>query len=998
MKSSRSVVVFLALFIAWAAVAAAQETVRNGGFEVADVAESGWTWWSRDDMGSARIVDGERDGGRCAYLEYDGSKDWAFFCPTRVPVGDCRVWTASAWLRCEDTQEAGLAVVGLRDGKTVDWSLAQARLSGTQDWQRVFAVTALRGTCDTIYVRLVGRGKTRVWVDDVALEQGDHAPKLPPKPKVEGWGSTRVEERMDRGVVAMRRPDGSVYVGWRLLKDDPADVAFNVYRVGGAEPVKLSPEPIRATTDIVDTDAPVGTPVYHVRPVVGGNEGEPSAAAKASADPRPYVGFRLEGDHTFQKAGIADLNADGAYDFVIKQPGSNIDPWHKYWKRSEGPYTLEAYMSDGTFLWRRSLGWAIEQGIWYSPYLVYDFDGDGKAEVAVKTGEGDPRDEDGRVRTGPEYVSILDGMTGEEVTRADWPDREGFTGEWWYNFASRNQLGVAYLDGRTPCLLVARGTYNIMKLDAYQYRDKKLELLWQWTSREESALYHGQGAHFMHCADVDDDGRDEVVLGSCVIDDNGNGLWSTGLRHADHCYLGDIDPARPGLEIYYGIEPGRAQNAVCLVDARTGEIIWGIDERTEHVHASGLCADIIAEYPGRECYSGESQKPARWLHSATGELLADETKWDVGLSPRAVHWDADLQRELLIKGRILDYGSDTPHTEGIEGGNPAWADVLGDWREEIITSVAGELRVYTTTIPANDRRVCLMQDPIHRIDVAHLAMGYGQPPMTTECLSAPLHEPVVREDALVLPDTRPNLVGPVVHGRGEYVPFRPEDYKDESMTVSTKTYRHGEAEIRLMQVRHDSSSGSEPFYCCRAWFTVEMNGTPAHSAYWSDMEPIGASYGLFLPKRQPSPEYFAMVKWGDYDNHVFLTSRKGEVVDLKGGYFFVSQDGRYLFSDHIDVAYGFAVFDLERGVPIFSSTDTSDICQWYRTDKGEYFFTSERSLTTGDWAEDRRTVYRFNLTERRLVTEEADEETFARAKQVAYDFDPSDYPDCSCEE
>ena len=130
-----------------------------------------------------------------------------------------------------------------------------------------------------------------------------------------------------------------------------------------------------------------------------------------------------------------------------------------------------------------------------------------------------------------------------------------------------------------------------------------------------------------------------------------------------------------------------------------------------------------------ECYCGELDEPGRWLHSARGELLADETAWDVGLSPRAVHWDADPQRELIHKGRIRDYDGDTD-LGSIQGRQIAWADILGDWREEIVTTVAGELRIYTTTIPASDRRACLMQDRLYRADVAHLAMGYAQPPMS----------------------------------------------------------------------------------------------------------------------------------------------------------------------------------------------------------------------------------------------------------------------------
>ncbi len=135
-----------------------------------------------------------------------------------------------------------------------------------------------------------------------------------------------------------------------------------------------------------------------------------------------------------------------------------------------------------------------------------------------------------------------------------------------------------------------------------------------------------------------------------------------------------------------------------------------------------------------ECYSGESDLPKRWLHSSNGTLIANESNLNIGLSPTAVYWDADLQRELLYGGRIRDYGTDHIHLSDINGYEVAWADILGDWREEVIVSVAGEIRIYTTTISAEDRRVCLMQDPIYRLDVAHNSMGYSQVPMTSYCL------------------------------------------------------------------------------------------------------------------------------------------------------------------------------------------------------------------------------------------------------------------------
>jgi ABC-type sugar transport system ATPase subunit len=438
---------------------------------------------------------------------------------------------------------------------------------------------------------------------------------------------------------------------------------------------------------------------------------------------------RSEKEKAFEclkQVGIADLDGDGCYDFVIKQPRDNIDPYEKYWKPSPNTYKLEAYRHDGRFLWRHDLGWAIEQGIWYSPYVVYDLDGDGRAEVAVKTGQGDPRDADGRVQTGPEYLSILDGRTGEPMVRVDWPSRANFPS---YNYASRNQLGVAYLDGKTPALLVARGTYNYMVLIAYQFKDGKLRELWRWDNKDAPKTFWGQGAHWMHSGDVDADGRDEVALGSVMIDDHGKPLWTTGLGHPDHFYLGDLDPQRPGLEIYFGIEPRRKENAMCMVDACTGKILWGHQEATQHIHSSGLCSDIDPQHPGSECYSGERDfKDKRWLRDCKGHVIATNDLG--GLAPRAAYWDADPQRELVTGGRITKYQGQTLRPR-IEGDVIAVVDLLGDWREEIITSVAGQLRIYMTTIPAADRRTCLMEDPIYRTDVTHAAMGYYQVPMTS---------------------------------------------------------------------------------------------------------------------------------------------------------------------------------------------------------------------------------------------------------------------------
>lgn len=548
---------------------------------------------------------------------------------------------------------------------------------------------------------------------------------------------SRSAERLDRGLVVRPTDKGKIYLTWRLLESDPPAVGFHVYcRSGQGEPQRLTTQPIVKTTDfLTDSSDPKQPCSYFVRPVVNGEEGTPSTEVGGPNpdEPQPYRAIPLQGPYTFQKVGIGDLDGDGRLDYVLKQPADNIDPYEQYWKPSPDTYKLEAYTHEGKFLWRYDLGWAIERGIWYSPYVVFDLDGDGRAEVAVKTGPGDPRDPDGRVTKGPEYLTILDGQTGKLLAQTDWPSREGFgEGLRGYNLASRNQLGVAYLDGRGPSLIVARGTYSLMKVVAYDFRDGKLQQRWQWDNTGLPRVWQGQGAHWMHCADIDADGRDEVLLGSSVLDDDGKPLWTTGLGHPDHFYLGDIDPTHPGLEIYYGIETRQKErNGMCLVEAATGKILWGHEGPTRHVHGCGMCSDIDARHPGSECYSGDTdakkQFDRAWLRSAQGKLLSEENLG--GFGARTVSWDADPQRELIRGNRIVKYPDLKKELTRIEGSLVAVADVLGDWREEIITSVPGQMRIYITSTLAQDRRVCLLRDPIYRIDVAHAAMGYYQVPM-----------------------------------------------------------------------------------------------------------------------------------------------------------------------------------------------------------------------------------------------------------------------------
>ncbi len=601
-----------------------------------------------------------------------------------------------------------------------------------QDW--------LRTTGGVVIERYPAtNGVVQFWVDDRFADASNPGPAYydtitlvrvptpPPPVRVEGWAKERPREPFGRGFIAVRSASG-IHVSWRLLPTDPADAAFEVDRADSAGEFRcVTPAPVRHTTDWMDVGAPDSGPVRYRLRLAGSDRVLDETQLAANAARNVALSIPLAASNTvFGRCAVADLDGDGRFDYVIKTPAASIDPAEAYWKPSPATYRLEAYLSSGQHLWSHDLGWSIEQGIWYSPFVAYDLDGDGRAEVALKAGEGDPRGPDGRVRTGPEWLVVLDGRTGRERARAPWPDRSGFGDDLrGYNHASRNQLAIAYLDGRTPCVIALRGTYTVMKAEAYDFDGHRLRRLWTYNSDQHGQRYRGQGAHSTRSFDVDGDGRDEVILGSVVLDDTGVPLWCTRLGHPDAFYLGDLWPARPGLEIFYVIETRQPRNGLCMVDAATGRILWGLDHPTRHVHSIGLGADVEARWPGAEGYGADSvdHKPTgdRWFFAADGTLLS--TNLNLGFGKHPIWWDADLQRELIVRNRVEDHEG-TAHTVRWAGSAVLVADVVGDWREEIIVSEPGWLRVYATDVPAFDRRPALMQNPLYRLDVAMASMGY----------------------------------------------------------------------------------------------------------------------------------------------------------------------------------------------------------------------------------------------------------------------------------
>ncbi len=286
-----------------------------------------------------------------------------------------------------------------------------------------------------------------------------------------------------------------------------------------------------------------------------------------------------------------------------------------------------------------------------------------------------------------------------------------------------------------------RGTYTAMFVDAYQFTDGQLTKLWSWDGDEENPIVRSQGAHIMLANDVDEDGRDEIILGSAVLDDDGTLLWSSGLGHPDKVYVTDIDPSRTGLEIFLAVEALHDKDGlgICVRDAKTGELIWSVGEPTVHI-GSGMVADIDPSLPGLECFAGEDPKGHRamrvpgndnkYLFDAKGNLIGKGE--DVPPTGDWLWWDAGKVRQYVAQDRdkisVMKYKQEEIQN-GFQGRVIMTADLFGDWREEIITALPGELRIYSTAIPATDRRVTLLQDNTYRQTITVRTMGYQQPPV-----------------------------------------------------------------------------------------------------------------------------------------------------------------------------------------------------------------------------------------------------------------------------
>ncbi|QFZ20124.1 rhamnogalacturonan lyase family protein [Saccharothrix syringae] len=547
-------------------------------------------------------------------------------------------------------------------------------------------------------------------------------------------------ERLDRGVISIRSGSANL-VSWRLLAGDPRDVGFNVYRGG----TKVNSSPITASTNYLDSGAAADAS-YTVRAVVGGVEQPASPASLSFGSGYLDVPIQSPGStYSANDASVGDLDGDGDYEFVLKWDPA--DAKDNSQSGVTGNVYVDAYRLDGTRLWRIDLGRNIRAGAHYTQFQVYDYDGDGRAEVAMKTADGtrdgrgtvigsasaDYRNSSGYILSGPEFLTMFNGLTGAAVSTVNYDPPRGTVSSWGDSYGNRVDrflAGTAYLDGARPSLIMARGYYTRAVIAAWDFRNGQLTKRWTFDSNASgNSGYAGQGNHALSIADVDQDGRDEIVYGAAAIDDNGRGLWTTGLGHGDAAHVGDLDPSRPGLE-YFKVSEDTSKPGSWFADARTGQRLWTTASGSDN--GRGVSGDIYAGSPGAESWS-----------SADGSLRSPSGA-NVGRKPSSTNfliwWDGDPTRELLDQTRVDKYGTggDTRLLtgSGVHSNNGTKAtpslsgDILGDWREEVVwpTSDNTALRVYATPNQTDRRIPTLMHDTMYRVAIAWQNTAYNQPP------------------------------------------------------------------------------------------------------------------------------------------------------------------------------------------------------------------------------------------------------------------------------
>ncbi len=562
-------------------------------------------------------------------------------------------------------------------------------------------------------------------------------------------------EYLDRGISAVNTGNGML-VSWRYLANDDDNAVYKLYRDGSL----IYTSEAGQSTCYLDAQGSASSK-YRVDTLSDGKV-VGSEECKLISD-NSYFDLPLDppkpaGDYTYSPndMSVGDIDGDGQYELFLKWDPSNSQDNSK--DGVTGNVYIDCIRLDGTRVWRIDLGRNIRAGAHYTQFYVADFDLDGKAEMTCKTADGtvdgtgkvigdaskDYRNSAGRILEGPEYYTLFDGATGAALDTVDYvPERGEVSKKTWGddygNRVDRFWGTVAYVDGVHPCVVTGRGYYTRLSATCYGVENKKLVQKWAFdTGHNSSAKGYGDGNHNSMPADVDGDGRQEIVTGAACLDDDGTLLWSTGQGHGDALHLADLDPTRDGLELWICHEEAKSGYGVSYIDAKTGEILYHIDADKD----TGRCAadNITAENPGAELWGA---RPAGVVLDTAGNTIE-------GLSTPAMnffsYWDGDLERELLDGGdgkpatitKMNENGriSTLLTTDGClvnnsTKANPCLsADIFGDWREELIvrTDSNDAVRIYCTTYDTDYRITTLMHDAQYRMQVSSQNTAYNQPP------------------------------------------------------------------------------------------------------------------------------------------------------------------------------------------------------------------------------------------------------------------------------
>jgi rhamnogalacturonan endolyase len=588
-------------------------------------------------------------------------------------------------------------------------------------------------------------------------------------------------EWLDRGVVALKSDDG-IFISWRLLADEyDKDVTFNLYRNGE----KLNNVPL-TVTNFVDKEG-VPEDKYTVETLVKGASTEKNEEKAAAADylsiplQKPEGGTTATGDYTYSAndASVGDLDGDGEYEVILLWRPSNAMTALE--DVITGPTIFDAYKLDGTLLWRMNMGMNLTSGPQYHQFVVGDMDGNGKSDFLIKTADattvygatngvynsskvisviGNAEDdgkwinEGGHVVGGPEYISVFNGETGEVIDTIDFafpvekvPGDQGASwGDNFYNRSDRFLSGLAYLDGITPSAIYGRGYYERTAFAAYSLVNGELQEVWTFDS-DEAGRGKSLGNHNLAVGDLDNDGFDEIVAGSLTLDHDGTILYAMDGKmgrvkgsHGDALHVGAFDPNREGLHVF-GVHEEPEVASLEYHDGATGETIQAFYAYKDT--GRGVAANITAS-PGYEFWGagGNTVETGGGVYNVQGRVEAASSR-DIGLPVNFVtYWDGDLLHELLDGTSITKYYEKTNEAKVIKNfegvvsnngtkANPTLqADILGDWREEIIlpTTDSSELRIFSTTIPTEYRLYTLMHDPVYRTGIAWQNTTYNQPP------------------------------------------------------------------------------------------------------------------------------------------------------------------------------------------------------------------------------------------------------------------------------